>query len=527
MSTPLPSADLLLRHASEALLAVDPVTLKIVQANAAAARWLRYPAPLDGRLITDIDISLPSAVFWNEACAGIRDSLDRVETQYLRGDGSLVDATQSVIAVQEAGNDYYVVRAAAAQGQTLSEHAAADYATQLRTILEATAEGIMVVDPAGLVISINHRLATLWSLPGNAIAAGNSTQILGLMGAQLTPPQDAPACLQALIAEAPQQNTQVLALCNGRTLEKRAQPHLVEGRNLGTVLTFIDVTDRVRAELTLKSDRDYLVDLVARQIADLRRARDEAEEANRAKSDFLATVSHELRTPMHAILSFSGFGERGYDSKAPEQLRRYFSNISQAGTRLLGLINDLLDLSKSRAGRLSVDKEIQDICPTIDKVAQELSAMAESKKIGLDCRFAHEPALAAVDAARLEQIVRNLLSNAIKFTPDGGVVGMRLSPHTDAGGQSWHQLEVSDSGPGIPDGELDLIFEQFERGSGAAPVSEGTGLGLAIARELTQAHGGSIRAANNGNGGATFTLLLPAQPAAAAPPGPRGLATGA
>ncbi|HEX4329028.1 MAG TPA: ATP-binding protein [Burkholderiales bacterium] len=523
MSAPLPSAELLLRHASEALLAVDPVTLKIVQANAAAATWLRYPAALEGRLITDIDISLPSAVFWNEASAGIRDNLDRVETQYLRGDGSLVDAAQSVFSVQEAGNDYYVVRATAAQGQTLSEHAAADYATQLRTILEATAEGIMVLDTDQRVVSINHRVAALWSLPGKTVAGSDSAQVLGSMGAQLTPPQDAPACLQTLLADAARQTTEVLDLRNGRTLEKRAQPHLVDGRSLGTVLTFVDVTDRVRAELSLKSDRDYLVDLVARQIADLRRARDEAEEANRAKSDFLATVSHELRTPMHAILSFSGFGERGYDTKAPEQLRRYFSNISQAGTRLLGLINDLLDLSKSRAGRLSVNQEIQDICPTIGKVAQELSAIAEGKKISLDWRFVDEPALAAVDAARLEQIIRNLLSNAIKFTPCGGLVSLFLSRHIDATGQAWHQLEVCDSGPGIPESELDLIFEQFERGSGA-PVSEGTGLGLAIARELTYAHGGSIRAANNANGGATFTLLLPVQQDAGAPPAAQGRA---
>ncbi|MDB5804237.1 MAG: two-component system, chemotaxis family, sensor kinase CheA [Betaproteobacteria bacterium] len=523
MSMTVPSADLLSNHASEALLAVDPVTLKVVRANATAAGWLGYEDGLHGRAVTDIDVSLAGAVFWNEACAGVRENLDRVETQYRRGDGSLVDVVQSVFAVQEDGSDYFVVRASGAKRPSLSDQAAADYATQLRTILEATAEGIMVLDTAQEVVSINHRLAALWSLPGEAIAGGDSAQILTLMGAQLPVAADAPSCLHALLSGAYRQMSQVITLRNGRTLEKRAQPHLVDGRSLGTILTFIDVTDRVHAELSLKSDRDYLVDLVSRQIADLRRARDEAEQANLAKSKFLATISHELRTPMHAILSFSGFGERGYASSPPEQIRRYFSRISQAGGQLLGLIDDLLDLSKSRAGRLSVAREMQDIRPVIDKVVQEMSALADGKQLGLGWRFEHEPSMAAIDAIRLGQVVRNLLSNAIKFTPSGGAVELRLSRETDGAGQPWHRLDVGDNGSGIPEDELELIFEQFEQGKGAGLVSGGTGLGLAIARELARAHGGDISAANNPGGGAIFTLLLPAQAAAGERPGARDL----
>jgi signal transduction histidine kinase len=513
MSATVPSADLLLRHAGEALIAVDPATLKILRATPGAAQWLRHDGDLHGRLITDFDISLPSAVYWNEAAAGAREPLDRVETQYRRADGSVVDVTQSVLAAEEDGCEYLVVRAAEARRESLSDQAAADYATQLRTILEAAAEGILVLDTAEQVVSINHRLAALWSLPPHIVARGDGTQILAVMAGQLAGQPDAQTRLQTLLQRPRAPLFQTLTLNNGRTLEKRAQPHLVDGQTLGTILTFIDVTDRVRAERTLKSDRDFLVDLVAGQIADLRRARDEAEEASRAKSDFLATISHELRTPMHAILSFAAFGERGYATSKAETLLHYFNHISQAGDRLLGLINDLLDLSKSRAGKLSVEPDVQDIRPLIDEAARELSALARAKDINLECRLGETAAPAGVDGSRLGQVVRNLLSNAIKFTPQGGHISLSLSHTADAQGRGWHRLEVSDNGEGIPEDELDLIFEQFEQGNGGAAAG-GTGLGLAIARELMHAHGGSISAANNPDRGATFTVLLPAQDAA-------------
>ena len=265
-----------------------------------------------------------------------------------------------------------------------------------------------------------------------------------------------------------------------------------------------DVTERKRAEQELHGHRNHLQELVAQRTADLLKAKEEAERANQAKSEFLANMSHELRTPLHGILSFAEIGGDKVGQAPPERIKRYFDNIHVSGARLLVLLNDLLDLAKLESGRMTLRREDVDLCELVRLMTQaEEGRMAEA---GIELRLDLPPAplVAWVDRKSMQQILANLLSNAIKFAPRGSRIGVGLQHFG-----SIVTLSVSDEGPGVPEAELERIFDKFVQSSATADGSGGTGLGLAICRQIALAHAGSIYAENLPAGGVRFFVSLP------------------
>ncbi|QDQ26063.1 PAS domain S-box protein [Chitinimonas arctica] len=236
----------------------------------------------------------------------------------------------------------------------------------------------------------------------------------------------------------------------------------------------------------------------------LRAAKELAETANRAKSEFLANMSHELRTPMHAVLSFAELGERRAFDAVPDKLTHYFARIRQSGQRLLQILNDLLDLSKLEAGKMSYNMQVLEIVPIVREVAGEFIPLARDRGIRINGALADDLPRVRGDSLRLIQVLRNLVSNALKFSPEGGAVTL----------SAWQMgnsvlLAVDDEGVGIPEQELAIIFDKFVQSSETKTGAGGTGLGLAISREIVDAHGGSLRAENRVQGGARFVLSLP------------------
>lgn len=278
-----------------------------------------------------------------------------------------------------------------------------------------------------------------------------------------------------------------------------------------------DITERKRVDQELEMHRDHLRELVEEQTAGLLLAKEAAERAYRAKSEFLANVSHELRTPMHAILSFAQLGRDKAENAPREKLREYFGRVHMSGERLLALVNTLLDLSKLEAGKMLLDVRLLDITTVIWDVFGELEPLAAAKRQALVLVPPKEAAQANVDATRFAQVMRNLISNAIKFTPDGGRVAISIDPvmlaagrrATDSGAVHALRITVSDAGIGIPEDELESIFDKFVQSKRTRSGAGGTGLGLAICREIVEAHGGSISAANNPQGGADLIVILP------------------
>jgi signal transduction histidine kinase len=286
------------------------------------------------------------------------------------------------------------------------------------------------------------------------------------------------------------------------------------GQAILTSGTMTDIHEAKLAEEELRRHRDDLAGLVEERTAsaesarmEAEKAREAAEAANRSKSEFLANMSHELRTPMHAILSFATFGVDKADKAERDKLAHYFGNIQKSGNRLLILLNDLLDLSKLEAGKMEMHLQEVDPAEVMKEAMGEAEALAKSRGIGLELQVPEQALRAWLDGPRLLQVIGNLLSNAIKFSPAGGRVLLRLQ-----GGEGGIELAVQDEGIGIPEGELESVFDKFVQSSKTKTGAGGTGLGLAICREIVHAHGGAIRAVNNpaGVGGASFVIRLPA-----------------
>jgi PAS domain S-box-containing protein len=234
-----------------------------------------------------------------------------------------------------------------------------------------------------------------------------------------------------------------------------------------------------------------------------RAARQDAEEANRAKDEFLATVSHELRTPLNAILGWSSILRR---KDVPEDIERALTVIERNARAQARLIEDLLDMSRILSGKLRLEVRPTDVALAIADAIEAVRLAADAKGIALESRVDDEVGTILADPDRLQQIVWNLLSNAVKFTPKGGHVSLSASRDP-----SRVTIVVQDDGKGMPPELLPGVFEPFRQADASATRRfAGLGLGLSIVRQLVQAHGGSIRAESGGEGrGATFTVELP------------------
>ena len=279
-----------------------------------------------------------------------------------------------------------------------------------------------------------------------------------------------------------------------------------------------DITALKQAQEELSRHRDRLHELVEARTEELRRAKEVAEAASRAKSEFLANMSHELRTPMHAVLSYSelGEGKAGQEGVAPDKLKNYFQRIHQSGHRLLHLINELLDLSKMEAGRMSYALRQADLRPLIIRIGENLAGLMTDKGLTLDMKDCSGPSVAVFDTLRMEQVFTNLLSNAIRFSPQGGVITIQCETvaihgrRTDDGTVPGIRIAISDQGPGIPETELESVFEPFVQSSQTKNGAGGTGLGLPICRQILNAHRGRIWAENPSSGGARIVFEFPA-----------------
>ncbi|MDQ2730724.1 MAG: PAS domain S-box protein [Armatimonadota bacterium] len=356
---------------------------------------------------------------------------------------------------------------------------------QLAVAINSSATGVLITDPC---LPDNP---TIFANPAfTAVTGYTAEDILGqncrfLQGENTDP----------LMVNAVREAVEVCVPFKGTLLNYRKN-----GEPFWNELTVNPVFDE---EGTLVNFVGLQADVTARVVAEeaLQQAKDAAEQATRAKSDFLSRMSHELRTPMNSILGFSQLLEM--DSLTPKQHQRV-GYILTAGRHLLDLINEVLDLARVEAGRLSLVLEPVMLQDTVDEALALIGPQAAQRKILLDgahLESCHHMVLA--DRQRLKQVFLNLLSNAIKYNCENGTVTIECEAKS---GRLC--VAVTDTGPGIAPEHLERLFTPFERLDADSTGVEGTGLGLALSKNLMEAMGGSIRAESSPGQGSTFLIEL-------------------
>jgi PAS domain S-box-containing protein len=255
-----------------------------------------------------------------------------------------------------------------------------------------------------------------------------------------------------------------------------------------------DVTERVQRELALEETNRAL-----------RKARDAALSSNRTKSEFLANMSHELRTPLNAIIGYGEILLEDAEAASEASLSADLKKILSAARHLLGLINDVLDMSKIEAGKMDLDVQEFDLRELLGAVRDDVLPLAERRNDVLEIQVEDVPARVSYDQQKLRQILINLISNACKFTRDGRV---QVNVRVDESG--WLEIQVADTGIGMTEDQLSKLFRPFmQADSSMTRRYGGTGLGLAISQRFCEMMGGRIEVSSSPGRGSTFTVRLP------------------
>ena len=481
----------LLDQSAEILLAVAPATLEIRAANRHALAILGYPAEeLIGKPITDLESALADVFFWEDVRQGGMGEVEDVESLYLCQDGTMLPVVKTARRITVDAQAYLILRVRDERRLQAARESMAELTARIKATLEATGDGILVVDTDGQIVNMNRHFSTLWALPDAVLQAG-SAEISDWLAEQLTDP----AAYRLGMLEANRNfdidTTDVLELKSGKVFERRSRPQIMNETVIGRVFSFRDMTEEVAAKRALVE------------------AKEKAEHANRSKSEFLAMMSHEIRTPMNGVIGMVQLlAATGLDS----QQRDCVDTIRSSAEALLAIINDILDFSKVEAGKLVLERVPCHPGNLVREVYQLFQPLAGAKKLTLNLTMAEGlPPWILADSGRLRQILSNLLSNAIKFTERGKVTLELVGQPLDAD-QVQLRFTVGDSGIGMTPETMDGLFAPFFQADASMTRRfGGTGLGLSISRRLAQLMGGALAVESTLGRGSRFTLSIPAR----------------
>ncbi|MGY8903461.1 MAG: PAS domain S-box protein [Burkholderiales bacterium] len=354
--------------------------------------------------------------------------------------------------------------------------------------IESTDDGIIVINAQRDVILNNQQFLNILKIPP-VMAGANQRELLRHVFTLMKNPQPLMEKTQALDREGIAESFDLLEFKDGRFIERTSKPHIFGTETKGRVVSYRDVTERQNAAL------------------ELQKAKEIAEAANRAKSDFLATMSHEIRTPLNGIV---GITHLLLDEPLNTTQKQFAQLIDGSAQALMMLVNDFLDLAKIEAGKTVLEDLPFDLRSLLGDLTNLYNHRASGKQLVFHCRIAASlPGWMYGDSNRLRQILSNLLSNALKFT-HSGKISLDVNPIKGPCESMGLEFLVTDTGIGITAEVQTRLFEHFVQADASTTRQfGGTGLGLAIVKQLSELMGGSILVRSTPGAGSCFVLRLP------------------
>ena len=543
-------AQLMLDHCPEILLLVNPVTLQVELANATAASTLGYdPAQLKGLLITEVESALQDVFYWEDVRAGQSMEVQDQDDQYRCCNGDLLSVRKSIQLLTQEGEFWLLVRAVLTQSENVAQEALEHTMSELRATLESTSNGILVIDWQGKIDSMNRLFGKLWAIPDDLVNWQDDARILDFIVSNVQESELLRARLGAIIDNGETQD--LLHLLDDRVFEVSSRPQYLNEQIIGRVFGFQDITQRTRAEESLRESRYLLEQRVLDRTADLNAANGKLQQEKESQAILIkrlgeaqnqlmqsermasigqlaAGVAHEINNPV-GFVSSNLSSLQGYVADMLKLLAVYErteGTLSLDARQEITQIKADMDVEFLREDIVSLLDESLDGVKRVTRIVQDLknfSHVDESERQWADLEVGMESTLRVVwnelkykaevvkefagipqiecFPFQLNQVFMNLLVNASHAIEVSGTITLRTGQDDS---HVW--MEVQDTGKGIKPENLSRIFEPFFT---TKPVGKGTGLGLSLAYGIVKKHDGRIDVKSVLGEGSTFRVILP------------------
>ena len=539
---------ILLDQTREILLLVDPITLVIGEVSKPTLQRLGYTHDaLLGRSITDIECALSDLFYWDEVRQGGSPNVTDTECSYLCSNGDILLASKTVLQVESGSTSWLVIRAEPLEQRQQAESELASISSRLQATLEATAEGILLLDRAGKILNMNQCFSRMWGFPDALLARRIDEEAFAFMASFFTDQESYQRNLAAIHLDSDQESFDTLELADGRNFERRSRPARHAEQIIGRVFSFSDATERKAIEQQLLNQNARLEEVVQQRTAALSQQLAALTESNRKleeaqfqllQSEKLASigqlaagVAHEINNPIGFINSNLGTlggyvesllaidaaytsAQRALEPSVQlafesvnalktesdhafmvEDLRQLIKESRDGLERVKTIVRDLKDFARVGSAEWAWADIHQGLESTLNIVWNELKYKATVER-----EYGTLPQVHCIPS-QLNQVFMNLLVNAAHAIEGQGVIRVRTGWNDQ---QVW--VEVIDTGVGIPPENINRIFDPFFT---TKALGKGTGLGLSLAWGIVQRHRGTIEVESQPGKGSTFRVVLP------------------